>query len=277
MGASDSTTPLNIFEDTYSYCKLLQTTDHQFTSLRATEHPAPTMLSTAELQHSSELFSHFDSRNKFMQRRIKCFYCKKDGHRIRSCRYKRRNDKRRFLRSFKSSSKITATLISTQDVTCCSSEHDALTQLNDSSSSANSDSLSCNSESHIKDSADMDSEKDDTEIKFHYDFHSLLNHAPMTHCHSVSSSLKLMGHRLSQKVWNFWIFIWLHFSRLNQKPFRLFSSFWMINLFPVSKRKHNADTHPRIVAHCTIGMGAPNHRQPKSSVPAWKKRKKKRR
>ena len=103
------------------------------------------------------------------------------------------------------------------------------------------------------------------------------NHAPMTHCHSVSSSLKLMGYPFSREVWNFWIFIWLHFSLLNQKPFRLFSSFWMINLFPVSKRKHNADTHPRIVAHCTIGMGAPNHRQPKSSVPAWKRRKKKRR
>ena len=195
-----------------------------------------------------------------MQRRIKCFYCKKDGQRMRSCQYKQRNDKSRFLCSLKSSSEITAILISTRDVTCCSSEHDTLTQLNDSSRSANSGSLSCNSE-----------------IKLHYDFHCLRNHAPMTYCHSVSSSLKLMGYPFSQEVWNFWIFIWLHFSRLNQKLLWLFSSFWMINLFPVFKRKHNADTHPRIVAHCTIGMGAPNHRQPKSSVPAWKKRKKKRR
>ena len=257
---------------TYSYCQLIQTMDHQFASPRATGN-APTILSTAELQHLSEPFSHFDSMNKSTQRRIKCFYCKRYGHKIRSCRYKRRNDKR-LLRSLQSSSETTATLISNQDVTCCSTEHDAATHMIDSSSSDNSVSLSCNTEMNTNTAADMDFENGDNEYDFSHDFNSLLDNAPVTHSHSVFPSFKLMGHQFRKKLWNFGIFICSIFSQLNQKLLWLFSSLWMIDLSSVFKREQNALDHPCIVAHCTIGMGNPNQRQPKSSVPAWKRRKK---
>ena len=70
----------------------------------------------------SEELSHA-GLNSFTQKKVRCYYCKKYGHKIRTCRYKRRRDIFRKSKVFpaQDSPSVQAT---NQEAICCSLAHE---------------------------------------------------------------------------------------------------------------------------------------------------------
>ena len=215
---------------------------------------------------------------KATQRKAKCFYCKKPGHRIRTCRYKLRRDKLRKstlqsppaenspLQIFPTENSLSAEISlpneTNSKVLCCSTADSMPKRLHeiplDNEVSIQNDSLPSNV----------------SVISNHHDLSSVM---PM------------------KQNWNLYLLTGLSFSWLSSlNPFCLkrckrellyLMSFSWINdllcLLSCNQRQHVADENLHMVAYCTIDNSQPLRGryklQSKPSVQTWKKKKKKRR
>ena len=228
---------------------------------------------------SSEEFSHAGF-NKLTRRKIQCYYCKKFGHKISTCRYKRRRDIFRKSKVFpaQDSPSVQAT---NQEAICCSLAHENVPANMDVSLSIASEKLPFNK-------AELDlSEVEEQLNDLHSEVTSVITHHD-------TSSVKLKEYNLNANVWKLLSLSWLGslfclrnpfcFERCKQEFLWLVSFAWLTDLLSFFKQKHVAgsvDDAPRMVAYCTIDSHQPlkgtYNVQSTQSVPTWKRKKKKRR
>ena len=235
----------------------------------------------------SDGLAHSSLRLKAMQRKAKCcFYCKKPGHLIRSCRYKRRRDKARKLKAFLArhslhvENSLPLSLSATNlETTCCSLVNDTETATLDFSMS-----------SDLEDSKRTELPCDLLAIEKNLlNLHSESDSVIYTHHDSPSTELKKYSwNENGRKYFSLsWLFsqLWLRnpfcMTRCKEELLWLISLSWFTDLLSFFFRKHDKVNTPHMVAYCTIGSSQPMNGiykvQNKTSVPTWKRRKKKRR
>ena len=220
------------------------------------------------------------------QRTAKCHYCKKPGHKIRTCRFKRRRDKlRETIASL--SDEISTTeakapklhllqeistrpaqnsFVTNQETLCCSL---ALNQTNIDS---------CPPE--------IDERLNDLNSKSTF----------VARAHQDISSLKLMKCDWKLNVFKYLSLSWcislswlvslnpFCLARCKRELLYLVSFSWITDLFSITKQQHASEFDndiPRMVASCTIDNPQPIRGtyklQSKPSIKTWKRKKKKRR
>ena len=187
------------------------------------------------------------------------------GHKIRTCRYKRRRDKLRKattspVENLKTSVSIN---LAKSEALCCSFPHDA----------PNTDIDACVDEDTIpqhdplsKNVSVIQNHHDDTCVKlmkYNWKFH-------VVKCFSVSWLFSLS-----------WMRNPFCMERCKRELCWLLSFAWLAEMFSFFDHKYGADEQPRMFAYCTLDSPRPlqgtYNLSTKCAVPTWKKKKKKRR
>ena len=236
----------------------------------------------------SDVLAHSSFNLKAMQRKAKCcFYCKKPGHLIRSCRYKRRRDKLRSTLTSLSERPSSCNQLAQQQVEAPSSSHTKVSI--PPSETTNQETMCCSLVSHTAQlnpdisisRCSENTNRAKTDID-HLVFKS--NKVTQTHDDIPSMKLKKCNWKLNGLKSFSWCLSlsWLNnpfcLKRCKRELYWLISFFGLFDLFSFFQQKDGADKSPPMVAYCTIDSPQPlrgMYKLQTSSIQTWKRKKKK--
>ena len=212
---------------------------------------------------------------------MKCYYCKKSDHKIRTFRYKHRRDKIWSLVMSLAEKRSNEPMGQDVEASCCSVEYVATNEETYGSASVISEKPSCTKEKHDVDSPQV-------ENNFHNSLR--LKDNLVIENHHVISCLKRMNYLWTTSIWKYLSLFWICSlswprnlfcpKRCKRELYWLILCFGLFDLFSFFQQKDGADKSPPMVAYCTIDSPQPlrgMYKLQTSSIQTWKRKKKKKR